>query len=102
MALCCGYLEIEINNCFLKQNDLMKYFREDLHRRLLSTDFKKQVDGIEMLQRALPTIAKDLIEVIDILLKWFVLRFCESNTSCLLKVKFLVLSCSVKYTIVYV
>ncbi|XP_022036003.1 protein MOR1 [Helianthus annuus] len=68
------------------ENDLMKYFREDLHRRLLSTDFKKQVDGIEMLHRALPTIAKDLIEVIDILLKWFVLRFCESNTSCLLKV----------------
>ncbi|KAK1431917.1 hypothetical protein QVD17_08714 [Tagetes erecta] len=68
------------------ENDLMKFFREDLHRRLLSTDFKKQVDGIEMLQRALPTIAKDLIEVIDVLLKWFVLRFCESNTSCLLKV----------------
>lgn len=66
----------------------MKYFREDLHRRLLSTDFKKQVDGIEMLQRALPTIAKELIEVLDILLKWFVLRFCESNTSCLLKVNF--------------
>ncbi|KAK1421937.1 hypothetical protein QVD17_24703 [Tagetes erecta] len=68
------------------ENDLMKFFREDLHRRLLSTDFKKQVDGIEMLQRALPTIAKDLIEVIDVLLKWFVLRFCESSTSCLLKV----------------
>lgn len=29
----------------------MKYFREDLHRRLLSADFKKQVDGIEMLQK---------------------------------------------------
>ncbi|KAL4563558.1 hypothetical protein LXL04_027601 [Taraxacum kok-saghyz] len=68
------------------ENDLMKYFREDLHRRLLSTDFKKQVDGIEMLQRALPTMGKEIIEVLDILLKWFVLRFCESNTSCLLKV----------------
>ncbi|CAI9262994.1 unnamed protein product [Lactuca saligna] len=68
------------------ENDLMKYFREDLHRRLLSTDFKKQVDGIEMLQKALPSIAKEIIEVLDILLKWFVLRFCESNTSCLLKV----------------
>lgn len=68
------------------ENELMKYFREDLHRRLLSTDFKKQVDGIEMLQRALPTIVKEIIEVLDILLKWFVLRFCESNTSCLLKV----------------
>ncbi|KAL0442796.1 UNVERIFIED_CONTAM: protein MOR1 [Sesamum latifolium] len=29
---------------------------------------------------------KELIEVLDILLRWFVLRFCESNTSCLLKV----------------
>ncbi|XP_019231604.1 PREDICTED: protein MOR1 [Nicotiana attenuata] len=68
------------------ETDLMKYFREDLHRRLLSTDFKKQVDGIEMLQKALPSIAKELIEVLDIVLRWFVLRFCESNTSCLLKV----------------
>lgn len=33
------------------QNDMMRYFREDLHRRLLSTDFKKQVDGLEMLQK---------------------------------------------------
>lgn len=68
------------------ENDLMKYFREDLHRRLSSADFKKQVDGIEMLQKALPSIGKETIEVLDILLRWFVLRFCESNTSCLLKV----------------
>ncbi|KAL6992610.1 Protein MICROTUBULE ORGANIZATION 1 [Sarracenia purpurea var. burkii] len=68
------------------ENDLMKYFREDLHRRLLSTDFKKQVDGIEMLHKALLSIGKEIIEVLDILLRWFVLRFSESNTSCLLKV----------------
>ncbi|KAI3456298.1 hypothetical protein Pfo_012961 [Paulownia fortunei] len=68
------------------ENDVMKYFREDLHRRLLSTDFKKQVDGIEMLQKALPSMGRELVEVLDILLRWFVLRFCESNTSCLLKV----------------
>ncbi|XP_071930544.1 protein MOR1-like isoform X1 [Coffea arabica] len=68
------------------ENDLMRFFREDLHRRLLSTDFKKQVDGIEMLQKVLPSIAKDIIEVLDVLLKWFVMRICESNTSCLLKV----------------
>ncbi|THG04324.1 hypothetical protein TEA_014874 [Camellia sinensis var. sinensis] len=37
----------------MPQNDLMKYFREDLHRRLLSTDFKKQIDGIEMLYKVL-------------------------------------------------
>ncbi|XP_077250058.1 protein MOR1-like isoform X3 [Tasmannia lanceolata] len=68
------------------ESDLMKYFREDLHRRLLSTDFKKQVDGLELLQKALPSIGKEIIELLDILLRWFVLRFCESNTTCLLKV----------------
>lgn len=95
------------------QNDMMKYFREDLQRRMLSTDFKKQVDGIEMLQKvfcyempsfnftahfemsclqtsmnfqALASIGKDVIEVLDILLRWFVLQFCKSNTTCLLKV----------------
>lgn len=34
----------------------------------------------------LPSIGKELIEVLDIVLRWFVLRFCESNTSCILKV----------------
>ncbi|KAK3188824.1 hypothetical protein Dsin_028385 [Dipteronia sinensis] len=68
------------------ENDMLKYFREDLHRRLLSTDFKKQVDGIEMLQKALPSIRKEIVEVLDILLRWFVLQFCKSNTTCLLKV----------------
>ncbi|CAA2964834.1 MOR1 isoform X1 [Olea europaea subsp. europaea] len=68
------------------ENDIAKYFREDLYWRLLNTDFKKQVDGIEILQKALPSIGKEIIEVLDILLKWFVSRFCESNASCLLKV----------------
>ncbi|OVA00544.1 HEAT [Macleaya cordata] len=68
------------------ESDFMKYFREDLHRRLLSTDFKKQVDGLELLQKTLPSSAKEMIELLDILLRWFVLRFCESNTTCLLKV----------------
>ncbi|CAN1226033.1 Protein MOR1 [Linum grandiflorum] len=66
--------------------DMMRYFREDLHKRLLSTDFKKQVDGLDLLQKALPSIKKDIIEVLDILLKWFVLQFCKSNTTCMLKV----------------
>ncbi|XP_062079637.1 protein MOR1-like [Humulus lupulus] len=48
------------------ENDLMKYFREDLHRRLLSTDFKKKIDGLEMLQKALPSIGKEIVEVLDI------------------------------------
>ncbi|EOA29247.1 hypothetical protein CARUB_v10025521mg [Capsella rubella] len=68
------------------ENDMMKFFREDLHKRLLSPDFKKQVDGLEILQKALPSVSKDIIEVLDILLRWFVLQFCKSNTTCLLKV----------------
>ncbi|CAN6564933.1 unnamed protein product [Malus baccata var. baccata] len=32
-------------------NDISKYFREDVHRRLLSTDFKKQVDGLDILHK---------------------------------------------------
>eukprot|EP00252_Welwitschia_mirabilis_P027944 TRINITY_DN9838_c0_g1_i1.p1 TRINITY_DN9838_c0_g1~~TRINITY_DN9838_c0_g1_i1.p1 ORF type:complete len:2078 (+),score=475.99 TRINITY_DN9838_c0_g1_i1:649-6234(+) len=68
------------------ENDITKYFREDLHRRLLSPDFKKQVEGLEMLQKAISTHRKEMTEIIDILLRWTVLRFCESNTTCLLKV----------------
>ncbi|CAL9235657.1 unnamed protein product [Arabidopsis halleri] len=68
------------------ENDMMKFFREDLQKRLLSPDFKKQVDGLEILQKALPSVSKDIIEVLDILLRWFVLQFCKSNTTCLLKV----------------
>ncbi|KAK4759750.1 hypothetical protein SAY87_022881 [Trapa incisa] len=78
--------ELRIEQIQDLENDMMRYFRDDLHRRLLSPDFRKQVDGLEMLQRALPSIMKEVIEVLDILLKWFVLRFCESNTTCLLKV----------------
>lgn len=35
----------------MSQCEIMKHFREDLHRKLLSTDFKKQVDGLELLQK---------------------------------------------------
>lgn len=38
--------------------------------------------------QALPSIAKEVIEILDILLRWFVLQFCKSNTTCLLKVQF--------------
>ncbi|XP_050225850.1 protein MOR1 isoform X2 [Mercurialis annua] len=78
--------ELRIEQIQDLETDMMKYFREDLHRRLLSADFKKQVDGLEMLQKALPSIARELVEVLDILLRWFVLQFCKSNTTCLLKV----------------
>ncbi|RXH95081.1 hypothetical protein DVH24_024765 [Malus domestica] len=63
------------------KNDMTKCFREDVHGRLLSTDFKKQVDGLEILHKALPTIKKEIIQALDILLRWFVLQFCLSFMS---------------------
>lgn len=35
----------------------------------MSTDFKVHADGIEMIHRALPSIGKDIIDVMDILLR---------------------------------
>ncbi|XP_062207239.1 protein MOR1 [Phragmites australis] len=66
--------------------DLFKHFQEDVSLRLWNSDFKRQIDGIELLQKALPSSGKEVVELLDILLRWFVLRFCESNTTCLLKV----------------
>ncbi|CAN6564932.1 unnamed protein product [Malus baccata var. baccata] len=63
------------------KNDMTKCFREDVHGRLLSTDFKKQVDGLEILHKALPTIKKEIIQALDILLRWFALQFCLSFMS---------------------
>jgi cytoskeleton-associated protein 5 len=67
--------------------DMVKYFREDLHRKLLSPDFKKQIDGLELLQKAILSQVKEIVEVLDIIFRWSSLRFSESNTTCLLKVK---------------
>lgn len=33
------------------QVDIIKFFREDLQKKLLSPDFKKQIDGLDLLQR---------------------------------------------------
>ncbi|GJM92767.1 hypothetical protein PR202_ga09263 [Eleusine coracana subsp. coracana] len=55
--------------------ELFKHFREDVSLRLWNSDFKRQIDGIELLQKALPSSGKEVVELLDILLRWFVLRF---------------------------
>jgi hypothetical protein len=35
----------------LLQADVVKFFREDLQKKLISPDFKKQIDGLDLLQR---------------------------------------------------
>lgn len=36
---------------FYVQIDLFKHFREDVSLRLWNSDFKRQIDGIELLQK---------------------------------------------------
>ncbi|KAI7986368.1 Protein MOR1 [Camellia lanceoleosa] len=60
-------------------NDLMKYFREDLHRRFLSTDFKKQIDGIEMLHKSRYNIEK-VREKMRKLIKQIIYAFSAAKT----------------------
>ncbi|GBG84830.1 hypothetical protein CBR_g39205 [Chara braunii] len=62
------------------------FFRDDLHRRLFSPDFKKQVEGLDLMQKAIPQYKKEIVDNLDLLLRWSVLRFCESNTTAILKV----------------
>ncbi|XP_024396661.1 protein MOR1 [Physcomitrium patens] len=66
--------------------DIVKFFREDLQKKLLSPDFKKQIEGLDILQRAIPTQTKEIIEILDVIFRWMSIRFAESNTTCLLKV----------------
>lgn len=66
--------------------DLKNFFNRDLHEQLLSADFKKQIYGLEILRKALTSNQNEVIEVLDILLRWFILQFCKSNSTCLLKV----------------
>jgi hypothetical protein len=54
-ALCAvGYCCVDISADFLgfyPQIDLFKHFREDVSLRLWNSDFKRQIDGIELLQK---------------------------------------------------
>lgn len=61
--------ELRIEQIQDQEADHMKYLRQDLHMWLLGTDFKKQVNGLEMLQKAPPSIGSEVIEILDILLR---------------------------------
>ncbi|KAI7988621.1 hypothetical protein LOK49_LG13G01640 [Camellia lanceoleosa] len=72
----------------VEQNQKLKKERIvlcEISKEAFEHRLQKQIDGIEMLHKALPSIEKEIVEILDILLRWFVLRFCESNTTCLLK-----------------
>ncbi|VFQ82754.1 unnamed protein product [Cuscuta campestris] len=67
----------------------IKDSNKDERERTVIRKFKFEEPRLEQIQdlEALPSSRKEIIEVLDILLRWFVLRFCESNnTACILKV----------------
>ncbi|KAK1354231.1 hypothetical protein POM88_047487 [Heracleum sosnowskyi] len=66
----------------------IKDSNKDERERLVVRRFKFEEPRLEQVQdlEALPSISRDITEVLDILLRWFVLRLCESNTKCILKV----------------
>eukprot|EP00898_Chlorokybus_atmophyticus_P007131 jgi/Chlat1/7419/Chrsp6S09189 len=64
---------------------LASCIREDVHKRLFSVDFKKHVEALDIMQKALDQQLHDIISMLDLLLRWLALRICEANMTSLLK-----------------
>ncbi|CAI7892594.1 unnamed protein product [Closterium sp. NIES-54] len=65
--------------------DVAKIFREDLLQRMFSKDFKQHVAVIDIFHKAMEQQPHEFMEVLDLLLRWFVLRIAEANTTSLLR-----------------
>ncbi|CAI5988183.1 unnamed protein product [Closterium sp. NIES-65] len=65
--------------------DVAKIFREDLVQRMFSKDFKQHVAVIDTFHKAMEQQPHEFMEVLDLLLRWFVLRIAEANTTSLLR-----------------
>ncbi|GJP36902.1 hypothetical protein CLOM_g21364 [Closterium sp. NIES-68] len=65
--------------------DVAKIFREDLVQRMFSKDFKLHVAAIDTFHKAMEQQPREFMEVLDLLLRWFVLRIAEANTTSLLR-----------------
>lgn len=53
---------------------------------LFSPDFKRHIEAADLLLQQLPDVADAAVSCLDLLLRWAVLRLCDANTQCLLKV----------------
>ncbi|CAI5478770.1 unnamed protein product [Closterium sp. Yama58-4] len=65
--------------------DVAKIFREDLVQRMFSKDFKQHVAVIDIFHKAMEQQPHEFMEVLDLLLRWVVLRIAEANTTSLLR-----------------
>lgn len=55
-------------------------------RLLFSADFRRHIEAADLLLIQLPDITDAAVSCLDLLLRWAVLRLCDANTQCLLKV----------------
>jgi len=64
------------------------YLRADLHALLFTDDFKRHMQAAEELEGCLGCQLEEVVAVTDLLLRWSVMRLCETapNTSALLRV----------------
>ena len=56
-------------------------------RLLFSKDFKRHMEAADVLLTQLSGLEDEVMSCMDLLLRWVVLRMCDANTQCLLKVQ---------------
>lgn len=72
---------LNLTNCFKKCSRLAV-----CRRLLFAKDFKRHMEAADVLLTQLPGLRREVMSCMDLLLRWLVLRICEANTQCLLKV----------------
>ena len=72
---------------------LLEHLQEPSHKErvfcrklFFSSDFKRHIEAADLLLQQLPDVADAAVSCLDLLLRWAVLRLCDANTQCLLKV----------------
>ena len=66
---------------------ILRQEKERLRRRLLfARDFKKHMDAADLIIGSLENREAEAMSCMDLLLRWVVIRVCDANTQCLLKV----------------
>ncbi|KAL0039701.1 hypothetical protein WJX77_005628 [Trebouxia sp. C0004] len=66
--------------------ELAPVVSDSLKKLLFSADFRRHIEAADLLLMQLPDVADAAVSCLDLLLRWAVLRLCDANTQCLLKV----------------
>lgn len=53
---------------------------------MFAKDFKRCMEAVDVLLSQMDSLAREVMSCMDLLLRWVVLRMCDANTQCLLKV----------------